>query len=73
MGPCMRGGAWCRGGEGGHVPPWPGLPGGSLRGDAWVAGPLLPTLAPPSFLHPSDCPTMTLGKFLNPSVPVCYL
>lgn len=50
--------------------PWPGLPGGSLRGHAWAAGPLLPTLAPPSFLHPSDGPTMTLG---NSSTPPCPL
>ena len=31
-----------------------GLPGGSLPGDAWAAGPLLPTLAPrPLLLLPS--------------------
>ena len=64
------GAAWAEGlgvggGERGRVPPRLGLPGGSLRRDAWAAGPLLPTLAPPSFLHSSDCPTMTLGKFLR--------
>lgn len=67
MGLCMRGGAWCR------VGGWPRTPGlaspaAASAGDAW-AGPSPAYPGSSSFLHPSDCPTMTLGKFLNPPVP----